>query len=105
MCSDKNRKFINIKAKRIENIIRSSRLYRDGVHNELQLRYEADSELYLKAYKGCVEKYLHPKEIKKALKRQHNEEEAHSSVEPSRKRRSEILRFNFSHQCLFCGEE
>lgn len=104
-CSDKYKKLINIKAKRIENIIKSSKLYEDDRHNRLQLQYDENKELILKAHKGCVEKYLHPKEIQKALKRRHPEEKSSLVNEPPRKRRSEVTRFNFLHDCMFCGAE
>ena len=60
---------INIKAKRIQNIIKCSQLYQDSIHERLQSQFNSDSSLVLQAHKVCVEKYLHPKEVQKALKR------------------------------------
>lgn len=39
------------------------------------------------------------------LKRQHSEEQTSTAVEQPRKRRSEVIRFNFLHACMLCGEE
>ena len=63
-----NKKLINIKAKRIQNVIRCSKLYQDDVHHRLQSQFDSDSSLVLQAHKVCVEKYLHPKEVQNAVK-------------------------------------
>ncbi|KAK3890947.1 hypothetical protein Pcinc_005114 [Petrolisthes cinctipes] len=104
-CNDKTKRLINVKAKHIENIIKITKLYKDDLPNRLQSEYDENIKLVLKAHKGCAEKYLHPKELKKALKRQHSEEKAITVSEPPRKRRSEVTRFNYLHDCKFCGVE
>ena len=105
-CIDSKKKeaLVNVKAKRIENIIRCSKIYKDEIHQKLQLQYDSDKDLTLKAHSSCVNKYVHPKEVKKALKRNQSDEEQPDAAPRKRARRSEHLRFNFLQHCIFCGE-
>ena len=68
-CNDSLRSKGLIKAKRIPNIIRCSQLYQDNIHEKLQPQFDSNSGLILQAHKVCIEKYLHPKEVQKAVKR------------------------------------
>ena len=95
---------INIKAKRIQNIIKCSHLYEDSIHERLQSQFNSDSSLVLQAHKVCVEKYLHSKEVQKALKRHAGNTDV-SMPTLKRARRSELPKFNFLQHCIYCGEE
>ena len=106
-CTDSKKKevLINAKAKRIENIIRCSKIYKDEIHQKLQLEYDNDKDLNLKVHSSCVNKYVHPKEVERALKRQKEDEEEADAAPRKRARRSEQLKFNFFEHCIFCGED
>ena len=95
---------INIKAKRIQNIIKCSQLYQDSIHERLQSQLNSYSSLVLQAHKVCVEKYLHPKEVQKALKHHAGNTDV-SMPTLKRARRSELPKFNFLQHCTYCGEE
>ena len=96
---------INAKAKRIENIIRCSKIYKDEIHQKLQLQYDNDKDLSLKVHSSCVNEYVHPKEVERALKRQKEDEGEADAAPRKRARRSEQLKFNFFEHCIFCGED
>ena len=53
-------------AKRIENIIKCSKLNKDDIHQKPQY----DISIVLGAHKSCVDKYVHPTRVKRAVKRQ-----------------------------------
>ena len=95
---------INIKAKRIQNIIKCSQLYQDSIHERLQSQFNCDSSLVLQTHKVCVENYLHPKEVQKALKCHAGNTDV-SMPTLKRARRSELPKFNFLQHCIYCGEE
>ena len=105
-CNDslKNTGLINIKAKRIQNIIRCSQLYQDNIHERLQLVFDRDSSLVLQSHKVCVEKYLHPKEVQKTVKR-HAHDADTAAPAPKIARRSELPKFSFLQHCIYCGGE
>jgi len=62
-CNDslQSKGLINIKAKRIQNIITCSQLYQDNIHEKLQPQFDSNLDLTLQAHKVCIEKYVHPK--------------------------------------------
>jgi len=68
--SKKKEGLVNTKAKRIDNIIRCSKLYNDDIHHKLQSQYDSNAELVLRVHKTCVDKYVHPKEVQKAMEHQ-----------------------------------
>ena len=105
-CNDslRSKGFINIKAKQIQNIIRCCQLYQDNIHEKLQPQFDSNLGLILQAHKVCIEKYLHPKEVQKAVK--HHTGDADVSIPaPKRTKRSEVPKFNFQQHCNCCGEE
>ena len=105
-CNDslRSKGLINIKAKRIRNIIRCNQLYQDNVHEKLQPQFDSNSDLTLQAHKVCIEKYLHPKEVQKAVKHHAGDADV-STLAPKRRKRSEVPKFNFQQHCIYCGEE
>ncbi len=100
----KGKGLVNIKAKRIQNIIRCSQLYQDHIHERLQPEFDSDPNLILQAHKICVEKYLHPKEVQKAVKRHASEVDLDTPAS-KRAKRSDLPKFSFLHHCIYCGEE
>jgi len=52
----------------------------------------------------CIVKYLHPKEVQKAVKRLAGDTNA-SIPAPKRAKRSEVPKCNFQLHCIYCGEE
>ena len=42
-----------------------NKLYQDNIHERLQFQFDSDSGLVQQAHKVCVEKYLHPKEVRR----------------------------------------
>jgi len=90
---------VNIKAKRIQNIIRCSQLYQDTIQKKLQPQLDRNSDIVLQAHKVCIEKYLHPKEVQKAVKR-HTGDTDVSIPAPKRAKWSEVPRFNFQQHCI-----
>ena len=51
-----------------------------------------------------MEKYLHPKEVQKAVKRHAGDADL-AIPTPKREKRSELPKFNFLQHCIYCGEE
>lgn len=104
--SKKKEGLVNAKAKRIENIIRCSKLYNDDIHHKLQSQYDSNAELVLRVHKTCVDKYVHPKEVQKAMEHQQECGDAEpADVPPKRTRRSELPNFSFLQNCIFCGDD
>ena len=77
--------------KRIESIIKASKIRGDTLHESLSDLLKQDSNLKVDFHYSCVSKYCSPKTSKK---------------EPPNKksRRSEEKRFDPKTQCLYCGE-
>ena len=103
-CNDSLQSKGLIKAKRIQNIIRCSQLYQDNIHEKLQPQFDRNSGIILQAHKVCIEKYLHPNEVQKAVKRYAGDADV-SIPAPKRAKRSEVPKFNFQQHCIYCGEE
>ncbi len=60
----------------------------------------SDPSLVLQAHEVCVEKYLHPKEVQKAVK--HYAGDADVGIPTlKRARRSELPKFNFLQHCIY----
>jgi len=55
------------------------------------LLLDRNSDIILQAHKVCIEKYLHPKEVQKAVKCLAGE----SILAPKRAKRSEVPKFSF----------
>ena len=102
-CNDslKNTGLINIKAKRIQNIIRCSQLYQDNIHERLQLAFDRDSSLVLQSHKVYVWRSIF---IQRKFKRLSNAM-LMMQTEPKIARRSELPKFSFLQQGIYCGEE
>ena len=105
-CNDtlQSKGLVNIKAKQIQNIIRCSQLYQDTIHKKLQPQLDRNCNIILQSHKVCIEKYLHPKELQKAVKRCTDDTDV-SIPAPKRAKRSEVPKFNFQQHCIYCGEE
>jgi hypothetical protein len=95
---------VNAKAKRIENIIRCSKLYQDNIHEKLQFQFDNDKDLNLRVHRSCADKYVHPRVVDRALKRQKGDEDEAETAPRKLPRRSEIQKFSFLEHCIFCGD-
>ena len=73
--SKQKEKLGNAKDKKIKKIIRCSKIYRDGIHQELELQYVENKDLCLRVHKTYADTYVHPKAVEKALKCQQDDNE------------------------------
>ena len=102
-CIGKTEGLVNVAATRIQNLIRCSKIYGDGIHAQLEANIEKDPGLFLRCHKSCVSTYTSNRQTERH-KRQHSLDET-ASVPPKVTRQSVDTTgdFDFQKHCLFCG--
>ena len=92
---------------RIQTTVECSKIYEDGLHQELEQLLAEDSNCTIKSHRTCVACYTSPKSTKRILKRKNDvssENLEECKVEKKCVRRSSTPIFDFRQHCIFCGE-
>lgn len=103
-CDGRQEKLTESGLNRIENIIKCSKIYHDGVDKSLENSLRENHDLTIKCHKSCVSTYTSTTQIQRYIKRTKQVEEP--SVIPQKKTRlSNVSTFSFQQHCIFCGED
>ena len=103
-CEKKEEPLTEAGVQRIENIIRCSQTYGDGVHEQLQDKLDKNHELTIKCHRNCASTYTSSSHLNRFLKRQKKEQDTRPP--PAKKTRKATMTYGFVFQehCLFCGK-
>ena len=88
---------------RIRKIIESSIQRQDSYHEDLQSKLEREPNISLSFHKTCISTYTSKLHIERHLKRTGSTRQLESEP-PLRRRRSQHPTFNFTENCLICGD-
>ena len=86
--------------RRIETVIKCSKVYKDGISTNLEPMLDKDSSLSIRCHRDCVSTYTSRLHVTRHLKRASDENVPHDSP---KRRRSFDSNFSFDCDCLFCG--
>ena len=103
-CEKKEQPLTEAGAQRIENIIRCSRTYGDGVHEQLQDELDKNHELTIKCHRNCVSTYTSSSQLNRFSKRQKKEQDTRPPSAKKTRKATMTSGFVFQEHCLFCGE-
>ena len=102
-CENKSERLIESGSTRIETIIKCSKIYHDGINEQLEESVHKNNDFTIKCHKNCASTYTSTTQIQRYLKRQ-KQEAASSPIPPKKTRRSGSTSFSFQQNCIFCGE-
>ena len=87
----------NKDSKRIENIIRASKIYKDDLHTTLEHQLSSNAELKVSYHRNCVSRYTSKTNYTYSLKK--------TDELPVKRLRKSLPQFDFLQHCLYCGEK
>lgn len=102
-CESYTERLIESGDKRIQTIIKCSKVYNDDFYNELEEKIAVTRELTVKCHKSCVSTYCSATQLERHRKRKHQEEVSLRSPKKTRKKVNTF--FSFKEHCIFCAEE
>lgn len=102
-CGESEKVLTSVGADRITTIINSSKHRQDNIHVDLEKRRQNDETLTIQCHRDCISTYTSSWHISRHLKRSGTTPS--SSQRPvKRTRRSDVEKFEFRENCLYCGE-
>lgn len=103
-CDKSEKELTIIGTDRIASIISASKSRLDSIHIDIEKILQSDSSSTILCHRDCVSTYTSSWHISRHLKRSSSALTRSSPLPSKRSRRSDVEKFNFRENCLYCGE-